>query len=344
MRRSPALTAALAAMLAGAAAQAAAAAWQDAEPMPLSDLRIDIPEDELAGERATPAASPAPAPARASTAAPARTPTPASAGAAAGPVTPPTLQERTQLAAAAERGRLLFELARAGQLTTRDMLARISDPAAAGVEGWVAAPEGNGLTVVYYAETAGGPEVVYRAQLVGGRLAAPEVFLAGSRPPLTPTMRRMAAARGAVAGLDRRPCPAEAAFNVIVVPPASAAAPVEVYKLSPQRQAGRYPLGGHYLASVAPDGTTVNVREFTRSCIDLDSPAPAAGARPAPLGVTHQLDPLPTEIHVFLSLWMNRPLLVATGEPDRVWAVAQGRIGLVGDPQAQAAVHGGGGR
>jgi hypothetical protein len=31
---------------------------------------------------------------------------------------------------------------------------------------------------------------------------------------------------------------------------------------------------------------------------------------------------------------MNRPLLVATGEPSRLWTVARGRIGIVGGAQA----------
>lgn len=336
MRRFSALGAALAAVL---AAQAAAA-WQDqpetasaeAAPaetpsLPLSDIRIDISDEELAGS----------APAAAAT--PTATPTAAAVPIArpSGPVAPPTAEERERIGRTAARGRLLFDLARAAQLTTQEMLSRISDPSAAGVVGWVAAPEGAGLAVVYYADGAEGPEAVYRAQVVGGRIAARDIFLAGSRPPLTPTLARMARARAAVAELDRRPCPADSEFNVFVVPPASAEGPIEVYKLSPQLRPGRYPLGGHFLATVAPDGSVASIRDLARTCLDLEAPAaPAAGARPAPVGVTHLLDPLPTEIHVLLALWMNRPLVVATGEPERVWAVAQGRIGLIGDPQAQA--------
>jgi len=275
------------------------------------------------------AAAPAAAQTSAGTGATATTPaTPAPA------LAPPlTAQERQRLVALAQRGMLLFELARAAQATTQDMLSRIPDPAAAGITGWVAAPEGSGLGVVYYADGPGGPVAVYRGQVVGGRVAARDIFTGADRPALTPTQRRMAAARAAVAGLDRRPCSGD--FNVFVIPPASADSSIEVYKLSPQSQRGRYPLGGHFLATVAPDGTVASTRAFTQACLDLEVPADAllapAGASPArPLGVTHLLDPLPTEIHVFLSLWMNRPLLVATGEPSRLWSVARGRIGIVG--------------
>ena len=242
---------------------------------------------------------------------------------------PPTAEERRRLVAAGQRGILLFEIARAGQLTTQDMLARVPNPSQAGIAGWVAAPEAGGtMTVVYYADTPDGPVAVYRGQVAGTRIASREVFAGADRPALTPTQRRMAAARAAVATLDRQPC--GGTFNVFVVPPAAADGPVEVYKLSPQTQRGKYPLGGHFLATVAPDGTVASTRAFTNSCVDLDAPTALAGTQPRPLAVTHLLDPLPTEIHVFLSLWMNRPLLVATGEPERLWTISRGRIGVVG--------------
>jgi hypothetical protein len=243
--------------------------------------------------------------------------------------TPPTAEERQRLTAAGQRGILLFEIARAGQLTTQDMLARVTNPTQAGITGWVATPEGNGtMTVVYYADTPAGPVAVYRGQVAGNRIASRDVFTGADRPALTPVQRRMAAARAAVANLDRQPC--GGTFNVFVVPPAAADGPVEVYKLSPQTQRGKYPLGGHFLATVAADGTVSAPRAFTNRCVDLDAPTELAGTQPRPLAVTHLLDPLPTEIHVFLSLWMNRPLLVATGEPERLWTVSRGRIGMVG--------------
>ncbi|MEA3018471.1 MAG: hypothetical protein QOI38_3193 [Sphingomonadales bacterium] len=258
----------------------------------------------------------------------------------AAPVAPPTAEERQRLAAATQRGIQLFELARAAQLTTQDMLARVPDPSAAGITGWIATPEGSGLTVIYYAEGPEGPVAAYRAQVLGGRIATPEIFTGAARPALSATQRRMAAARAAVATLDRQPCSGD--FNVFVIPPAAADSPIEVYKLSPQSGRGRYPLGGHFLATVAPDGTVASTRAFANGCAELQAPAdttvagrPAAPARP--LAVTHLLDPLPTEIHVLLSLWMNRPLLVATGDPDRLWTVARGRIGLVGAAQVPPA-------
>lgn len=285
-----------------AAALAAPAAAQPQSP-PLSDIRIG--EAELAGESRT--GAPAPALSEA---------------------------ERGTLTAAIERGRLLFALARAGQATTRDMLTRIPDPTAAGVAGWVAVPQGNDLIVTYYAEGPSGPVAVYRARVAeDGRLSGQETFSGEARPALGAVERRLAAARAAVSNLDRQACGPD--FNVFPIPPAAADAPIDVYKISPQTQRGRYPLGGHFRATVAPDGSIASTRAFTNRCLDLESGIDLAGQAPRPIAVTHLLDPLPTEIHVFLSLWMNRPLLVVTGE-NRSFTVARGRIGLV--PSARTAV------
>ncbi len=288
--------------LAALAASLAAPAAAQTQAPPLSD--ISIGEAEVAGEARTGVQAPAPSEA-----------------------------ERASLAAAIERGRLLFALARAGQVTTRDMLARIPDPAAAGIAGWVAVPEGDGLTVTYYAEGEAGPVAVYRAQVAGdGRLTGQEVFEGAARPALGAVERRLAAARAAVANLDRQPCGRD--FNVFPIPPASADGPIDVYKISPQSGPGRYPLGGHFRATVAPDGTISSTRAFANRCLDLSAGLELAGQAPRPIAVTHLLDPLPTEIHVFLSLWMNRPLLVVTGE-NRSFTVVRGRIGIV--PPVQAA-------
>ena len=43
-------------------------------------------------------------------------------------------------------------------------------------------------------------------------------------------------------------------------------------------------------------------------------------------GIQKLLDPMPTEIHVLLAQLSGRPLLVATGDPQRVWLVTGERI------------------
>jgi hypothetical protein len=219
------------------------------------------------------------------------------------------------------RGRLLGVIAAAGQLATRDMLSRVSDPNGVGIAGWIAEPAGNGVTVTFYAEAAPGPAaVVYRANIAGARVVGREIFLAGARPPLNPVQARMAAAAGVAARLDHAVCGGED-FNALVVPPTTPGAAIDVYQISPQSARGRYPIGGHYKTSVAADGSVAASRGFTNACLEVAVADPAPGAPPAPVAVTHLLDPLPTEIHVFLSVWTRHPLVVVAGEPQRLFAV-----------------------
>jgi len=276
-----------------------------AEPAP-APQEPSVPPTEPAAPRPAPQpTTPAPAPAR--------------------PPEPLTRAQRAELEAAATRGRLLGAIAQAGQVATQDMLARVSDPDGAGISGWIAEPEGNGVAVTFYADTDAGPAAVYRANILGGRVQGRDVHLAGQRPALNPIQARMAAARAATAGLDHQVC-GGSDFNAFVVPPATPDGPIDVYQISPQSARGRYPIGGHYKTTIAADGSVAASRGFTNACLDANVAAPAAGARPEPIAVTHLLDPLPTEVHVFLSIWTGHPLVVVAGDPQRLFAVTPDRI------------------
>jgi hypothetical protein len=272
---------------------------------------------------AEPPAVPVPAEPVAATPAPAARPRPAF-------VEPLSRTQRAALDAAAQRGRLLGAIARAGIVATQDMLSRVSDPGGAGISGWLAEPEGNAITVTFYAEgdDATPPSAVYKVTLLGGRATARDVFLAGSRPPLTGHLARMAAARRATEGLDHQACGGQD-FNVLVVPPAAPDAPIDVYQISPQTARGSYPLGGHFKTTIAPGGGVVASRGFTNACVNIAAADVVAGQRPEPIAVTHLLDPLPTEIHVFLAIWTGHPLVVVAGDPQRLFAVTSEAIAEV---------------
>jgi hypothetical protein len=82
------------------------------------------------------------------------------------------------------------------------------------------------------------------------------------------------------------------------------------------------PIGGTYRLETS-GSSVISQRGFTRSCIALQSDTSAVG-----LMITHLLDPVPTEAHVFWSLWASKPMYVAT--PDgTLWIVEGGKIGLV---------------
>jgi hypothetical protein len=77
---------------------------------------------------------------------------------------------------------------------------------------------------------------------------------------------------------------------------------------------------------VAPDGRITGSRAFTKSCITMAQPKNVTA-----LVISHLLDPVPTEIHVFTSLSAGLPVYVAIPESNRVFAVAGDKIRLVQD-------------
>ena len=336
----------LTASAAGLAAFAAAAQNQPAEApkaeppteerQGLSDIEQTVSGLEDSDQAETPSVADAPAEPAAETPVEPAAPAEADPEPPATPAPALTPAQLAELERTAERGRLLIAIARAGLIATQDMLSRISDPDGAGLEGWIAEPEGNAMAVTFYGEGAQGPVAIYRGRVLGSRITSREVFLGADRPALNPIQARMAAARSASEVADQQACTSQP-FNVLVVPPPSGSAPIDVYRMSAPAERGRFPLGGHFRSTVAADGHVAETRAFTNACVNLDVPPVAEGEQPRPLAVTHLLDPMPTEIHVVLAQMTGRPLMVVTGDPQRVWLVTNERIAEVRErPDAAA--------
>jgi len=244
----------------------------------------------------------------------------------AAPVAAQTAQERAQLDWVQERGRLLFAIDRAAWVSTDDLRGRLSAAVVGTIRGWIVERDGRAYIATYYAGEGEARVAVYRSRVERNRVVSRDVFEEGERPPLTPLQRRLADARGAIARMGERPC-ANAPFNAAIIPPATPDGPLDVYALTPQTEANNYPFGGHFRATLAADGTLSAQRGFMRTCFNSEVPQGRGRAAPAAMFITHLLDPLPTEIHVFMSIWMGYPVLVGTGE--RVWAVDGERIRLM---------------
>lgn len=236
--------------------------------------------------------------------------------------------EKAVLKQVAERGRLLFELDRAAWVTTDDMLKRFGRRDMP-IAGWVVERDGaSGYRVTYFGAGAAGPVAWYAGRVRDGRVTSGEIFREAARPALTAAQLRLKQAADAARGFtEYQPC-TPARFNVALVPPESPEAPVEAYLLSAQTQATVYPLGGHYLLRIGPDGKILSRRRFMKSCMNVDAAAGARGV-PAALVLAHLLDPLPTEIHVWASLAMGKPIFVAVAQPARMWFVDGDRIRLL---------------
>jgi hypothetical protein len=241
-------------------------------------------------------------------------------------------QQDTQseaLARASSRGALLYAYDQAAWHGTDDMLTKLKDPSneVGGyiVDGPVTAPR-----LIFFDKAGHG--AVYIATFSGNRLVEGHVLSGDEDRTLSPLDQRMILAVGAARTAiskdgNVRPC-ASRPFNTVVLPPESSDGPVPVYFLTPQVVTNTVPFGGHFEIDVDAQGNAGNVRQFSKSCFDMPTSASLpAGAKPESLVVTHLLDPVPTEIHVFNSLVLRMPVMVSTVSNKMIWPVEGAKIG-----------------
>ena len=224
-------------------------------------------------------------------------------------------------------GAVIHQLDRAAWVATDAMTAAVPRASLTGPGGWVVErASGGDLTVTFFRGEGEAARTAFHATVRDGKVVESRVVTIPA--PLTPAQARLAAARDTAAAeaVRRRwrPCTA-APFNTVVVPGGAPDAPILVYLLSAQLQADSVPLGGHFRVVIDLDGKPVNARPYSKSCLNMTLPKLPAGAKPTGLFVSHLLDPIPTELHVFTSYGAGLPLFVGT--PDRrVWSVTGSRI------------------
>lgn len=244
---------------------------------------------------------------------------------------PPGPEEKAALVQALDRGEQIYLYDQAAWVTTDLMIEKTPRPARTRVDGWVITPKADGLTVVYYGWRDGAPYAIFAGDAKEKTVTGFKVFGPGDDASLTAEQVRLVKATDAVRALaEQRPC-ANSPFNTVTLPPAKAGDPILVYLLTPQTTEHQFPFGGHFRYEVGADGKPGTSRGFTRSCLTL-SDAPEDANKTVGLMITHLLDSVPTEIHVWLSLWIGKPVYVGTAEPNqRIWAVEGRRIRLIKD-------------
>lgn len=138
-----------------------------------------------------------------------------------------------------------------------------------------------------------------------------------------------AAARMFAAKYSFQPCAER--YNTVVLAADSSPSPNwVVYLLPATTDAVRVPLGGaHRLELDATGQHLISERSFTRSCVVLGDPTGDPKRRPTMLAVTHLMDPVPTEIHVFWNLWAGIPLDILITSNGTIWNISKGHITLV---------------
>jgi hypothetical protein len=233
-----------------------------------------------------------------------------------------TAAEVAQVQAALDIGATIYLYDQAAWVATDQLVADIPNPEAKGVRGWIVEGNQDRRRVIFYGLEGERPVAIYEADVD----AQQKVVSHGpaGKPDLTAIEEAMVRARQVALRSQTTGC-VERPFNPVVIPPRSAADPVPVYLLTPQVETGVYPFGGHYRVTVAADGKVLEKREFTRTCIALDT---RDGQHPEGLFITHLLDPVPTPIHVWLSLWSRLPVYVSTPGQE-AWAVEGARIRLL---------------
>lgn len=237
------------------------------------------------------------------------------------PAASASADDRAAVARASARGALIYAYDQAAWHGSDDMMAKLPSYAQR-VGGWVV--EGSAEAPVLTFFDRGRTRAVYVARFDHGRLTESRVL--ADTPPLTPAQQRLVAAQAsarAALTADRSvlTC-ADKPFNTVVLPPETPAGPIAVYFLTPQTTEATIPFGGHYRVEVDAGGHAGPVRPFTRGCLPISTPAAAGNLRQAMAFVTHLLDPTPTEIHVFSSLALHKPVAVATTRPtQRLWIV-----------------------
>jgi len=232
------------------------------------------------------------------------------------------------LATVSKRGALLYAFDQAAWHSTDAMLAKgLPQERMQAIRGWVVEPDGDLLSVTYYGFEGTTPYAIYIADIrdgkvVGDRVPGPDSTALSARGV------RMAAA-ASVARAQSFPRCVDRPFNTVILPPEPDGV-VPVYLLTPMLNAGEYPFGGHHEVDVGPDGKVVGTRDFTTTCF------PMKPTREVEMVfVTHLLDPHPTELHVYLSLWSHKSVAVGTGE-ERIWVVSGTQIApMEGKPQAK---------
>jgi hypothetical protein len=236
--------------------------------------------------------------------------------------------EQAQVQRAEDRGRMIYAFDQAAWYSTDEMMRQVARSNLPRRGGWIVEPKGDLLRVTFFGLEGDAPLAYFRADMAGATVVESHLFTNGEDRTLSAVETRMALAEQTAAAERRNKgrCTA-GSFNTVVLPPAAPNAPVAVYLLSSMVTTGEYPAGGHYEIDVGSDGKVASQREFTKSCLNLNPQAGAkAGATPAAVIVTHLLDPTPTEIHVYLSLWMGQPVYVLTPPDGQAWAVQAGHV------------------
>ena len=236
-------------------------------------------------------------------------------------------------------GRQMYLHDRAAWLATDAMLAeKRMRPLKKRLGGWVTEPSALGVRVIFFSNDDT-PQRLYeidvdeRERLSDPVLESPE--------PLTADHIAQLRARTQAQRQSYMACAQQ--YNTVVLPGADG---IHVYMMPGFVKNDVYPLGGYHLYRFDSSGRDLlSSRKFTNGCLDLDESAAASkksddGFEPIGMMFSHLLDPQPTEVHVFISLYAKRPFAITTVDNDTLWMIERGRVSVI-DSMASLKAAGG---
>ncbi|MBX3691571.1 hypothetical protein [Dokdonella sp.] len=228
----------------------------------------------------------------------------------------PPDQESAALQAAETTGLTIYRHDQAAAVATDAALKLRQFKKDKRVKGWITEEHQDQIVVTFIDQT---PAALYRTVVSKDGAAGP---VAAMETPAPLTLYEAGAATARAAALASKFQPCSENYNPVVLPTTDSGSWV-VYLIPGTTKNNVVPIGGTYRVAVS-GSNVVSQRGFTRTCIALQTDPRAAG-----LMITHLLDPIPTEAHVFWSIWAKKPLYVATPPNGTIWVVEGNKIRLV---------------
>lgn len=251
--------------------------------------------------------------------------------------------DEAQMAQSIDRGIKLYRYDQSAWHVTDAMMEAVPAATKKLIRGYITTTDPGGYRTTFYGEDGDNRFKLYSAVWTGHVIVGAQIYSAGNMVPVSDEESRLILARkAATENLDGLMFCSDANPNAAAIPGTTPSDPVSVYIMTPQTKTDVFPLGGHNRVDVK-DGKVVSKRAFTKGCIDFNraelmKDAPK-GATPVGMVVTHLLDPVPTEIHVFSVLAAQLPLYVGVSD-GRLFAVEfvsrSARIRLLQGKQAES--------
>lgn len=192
------------------------------------------------------------------------------------------------------------------------------------VKGFVTEQSSNGVTVSYVGSKGKAPLAeLYRVVVSPeGTLIGPPAILS---IPSALTMEQISQFRARAVALSELVVRCSKKYDTVVLPRSTADANWTVYTLPVSKKADVIPIGGSYRFEIDANGDAAVAHQVhSKACGELK-----VQYNQTQYALAHYQDPYPTEIHVYLNIFTQTPILVLTPQNKSMWNISKGKIAAV---------------